>query len=165
MASTWIQRLQREVSRRQFGAASLGLLLGSRQLGAEEASPFAPELNTAKYFSSKTGGGKQFWADVWLFHDFRIQRNALTHHCRLLDGKNCRLHSGTFDECREELDAIRSRANLPAMSGRAVVVLHGLFRHRGTMAKLHKALATAGGWSVFSVGYPTTRGSVVGRYR
>ena len=35
---------------------------------------------------SKTGGGKQFWADVWFFHDWRIQRHALTGHYRLLDG-------------------------------------------------------------------------------
>jgi hypothetical protein len=41
-----------------------------------------------------------------------------------------------------------------------VIVLHGLFRHRGTMAKLRTSLAAADGFSVYSVGYPTTRGGV-----
>jgi hypothetical protein len=114
-----------------------------------------------KYITSKTGGGKQFWADVWIFYDYLIQRNALSGTCRLLDADNLRMVSGTFDACREKLDEIRKRDNLPAMEGKAVIVLHGLFRHRGTMAKLRAALASSGGFSVFSVGYPTTRGGVV----
>ena len=34
-----------------------------------------------------TMGGKQFWADELFFHQWRIQRNVLTGHYRLLDGK------------------------------------------------------------------------------
>ncbi|MGQ9575532.1 MAG: hypothetical protein ACUVUC_09450 [Thermoguttaceae bacterium] len=34
-----------------------------------------------------TLGGKQFWADELLFHQWRIQRNVLTGHCRLLVGR------------------------------------------------------------------------------
>jgi hypothetical protein len=129
---------------------------------AEEATgPFATEIDTMKYLTSKTSGGKQFWADVWIFHDYRIQRNALTETCRLLDADNLRVASGTFEACRKTLDEIRQRDKLPAMEGKAVIVLHGLFRHRGTMARLRAALAATGGYSVFCVGYPTTRGGVV----
>jgi hypothetical protein len=134
-------------------------------LAEETTGPFAPEIDAMKYLSSKTGGGKQFWADVWIFHDYRIQQNALTGNCRLLDANNLRLASGTLEACREKLDEIRKRDSLPAMEGKAVIVLHGLFRHRGTMQKLRTALAASGDFSVFSVGYPTTRGGVTDHAR
>ena len=35
-----------------------------------------------------TLGGMQFWADELFFHQWRIQRNVITGHCRLLDGKD-----------------------------------------------------------------------------
>ena len=53
------------VSRRSFGAAAVVLLFGGRRLLAEEsAGPFATEVDAMKYLSSKTSGGKQFWAEV-----------------------------------------------------------------------------------------------------
>ncbi len=109
---------------------------------------------------NKTGGGKQFWADVWFFHDWRIQCHALTGHYRLLDGANHRHASGTYEECRDKMDEIRGRDKLPPMDGRAIVVLHGLFRTRSSMATLSGALSKSGTFKTFCVGYPTTRGSI-----
>ena len=54
-----------------------------------------------------TLGGKQFWADELFFHQWRIQRNVLDGHCRLLDENNLRHASGTFDECRAALEQIK----------------------------------------------------------
>src|SRR5262249_13702408 len=107
-----------------------------------------------------TSGGKQFWADVWFFHDYRIQRHALTNHCRLLDGKNYRVTSGSFDACRTELDSIRDRDQLAPMQGKALILVHGIFRSRTAMNALSRAVKAAGVYATFSVGYPTTRGSV-----
>jgi len=150
------------MSRRKFGPAAAALLFGGRRLLAEEtAGPFATEIDAMKYLASKTGGGKQFWADVWFFRNYRIQRNSLTNGCRLLDANDLRLASGTFEACREKLDEIRQREQLPSMEGKAVLVLHGLFRNRGTMSNLRTALAAAGDFSVFCLGYPTTRGGVI----
>lgn len=114
-----------------------------------------------KNMSNMTVGGKQLWADVWFFHDWRIQRHCLTGHCRLLDGKNQRHTWGTFDTCRTQLDEIRRRDSLPLMEGKAVVVLHGLFRSRSSMSAIHKAIAGAGDYKVFSLGYPTTRAGIL----
>ncbi len=108
----------------------------------------------------KTIGGKQFWADVWFFHDWRIQRHALTGHHRLLDGANRRHHSGTYEACREKMDDIRTRDKLPAMQGKAVIVLHGLFRTRTSMLSLSQAVRDTGEYTPFCVSYPTTRGSI-----
>lgn len=109
---------------------------------------------------NKTAGGKQFWADRWFFHDWRIQRHVLTGHCRLLDGANRRHTYGSYDACRAKLEEIRRRDNLPPMQGKAVIILHGLFRTRSAMARLRAAIAEGSDYAVFCMGYPTTRGGV-----
>jgi hypothetical protein len=125
-------------------------------------SPFAmPTLDfDPTLLLSKTAGGKQFWADVWFFHEYRIQCHALDHHYRLLDGANNRLASGTFDACRDKLDEIRKAKALPAMEGKALILLHGLFRTRSAMTALCNCINAKGSYKTFCMGYPTTRGSV-----
>ena len=112
-----------------------------------------------------TLGGKQFWADELFFHQWRIQSNVLTGHCRLLDGNNLRHASGTFPQCHAKLQQIRRDRKLPPMQGKAVIVLHGLFRSRSSMDGLCKYLQQRGGYAVFNVGYPSTRREVGGHTR
>ncbi len=107
-----------------------------------------------------TLGGKQFWADELFFHEWHIQRNVFTGHCRLLDGYRLRHAWGTFAECRQKLEEIKQRRGLPPMAGRSVIVLHGLFRTPSAMDSLCQYLHQEGGYSVFNVSYPTTRASV-----
>jgi hypothetical protein len=105
-------------------------------------------------------GGKQFWADVHFFRDWRIQREVLTGHHRLLSPKNVRVAWGSLDACLAKLGEIRQAQHLPPMSGKAVVVLHGLGRSRGAMGRLAAKLREDGDYHVFNVGYPTLMGSV-----
>ncbi len=104
-----------------------------------------------------TLGGKQFWADELFFHQWRIQRNVLSGHRRLLDERNWRHTSGTFDHCRAVLEQVKRDRGLSPMTGKAVVVLHGLGRSRSSMNALCKHLREKGGYRVFSVGYPSTQ--------
>jgi hypothetical protein len=151
------------MNRREFCVA-VGASLGARRLFAQMSAVAPANANVAAEvfmnLTSATAGGKQFWADRWFFHDWRIQRHALTGHCRLLDGKNRRHASGSFDTCRKKMDEIRRRDQLAPMHGKAVIVLHGLFRTRSAMERLRAAIADGGDYSVFCLGYPTTRGSV-----
>ncbi len=150
-----------DISRREFCAAVCAVAAGGgRLLGEEAAGEAATDVPAMINVVAPTGGGKQFWADVWFFHDWRIQRNVLTGHCRLLDGRNRRYAWGTFDACRAALRKIRHRSHLPPMQGKAVVVLHGLFRSSAVMRPLCAVLANGTGYTTFNVGYPTTRGSV-----
>jgi len=113
----------------------------------------------------RTMGGKQFWADELFFHKWRIQRNVLTGHCRLLDGSDHRHASGTFSHCQSTLGEIRRTKNLPPMRGKAVVVLHGLSRSRSSMESLCRFIENRGSYSVFNVDYPSTRRNVAGHAR
>ena len=124
------------------------------RLDAEEADSMRMNL------SAPTLGGKQFWADELFFHQWRIQRNVLDEHYRLLDEDNRRHASGTFDECRAALDEIKRRQHLSRMSGKAVVVLHGLVRSRSSMDGLCRFLREQGGYQVFNFGYPSTRADI-----
>lgn len=107
-----------------------------------------------------TLGGKQFWADELLFHDWRIQCNVIDGEYRLLDGNNLRHTSGTFDQCRNKLDEIKQSRRLPPMRGTVVIVLHGLGRTRGSMDTLCRYLEQRGQWSVLNVSYPSTRRTI-----
>jgi pimeloyl-ACP methyl ester carboxylesterase len=145
--------------RRRFTQSIVALAGGlfTMQAGAEDGGARPAQLPNAV---TPTLGGKQFWGDELFFHDWHIQRNALTGHYRLLDGRNRRHAWGTFEQCQARLEAIKRDQQLPPMSGPAVIVLHGLGRNAGAMVYMAKFLREHSGYTVFNVTYPTTRGSV-----
>lgn len=133
---------------------------GGGQAAAQEAAVDSCPTPRGANVPGPTLGGMQFWADELFFHDWRIQRNVVTGHCRLLDGNAFRHASGTYEECLAALDEVKRRQNLPPMQGKGVVLLHGLADSRLAMAGMAKYLKEQGGYQVFNVGYPSTRGCV-----
>ena len=107
----------------------------------------------------KTLGGRQFWADVACFHDWRIQQNVFTKHCRLLDGFDVRQAWGTLEQCQAKLAEVRRERKLTVMSGEVVVLVHGICRSSKSMNKLKKHLR-AQGLQTYSFDYPSTRISI-----
>lgn len=148
--------------------AAVGIVLGGHQekrmkLNAEEPGAQEPgpaEKGLFEGLAMPTLGGRQFWTDERFFHEWRIQRNAVTGHCRLLDGDNLRHASGTYEHCLATLEGIKQKHDLPPMQGKAVVALHGLGRSRVSMARLCKHLKCEGGYTVFNFGYASTRASI-----
>jgi pimeloyl-ACP methyl ester carboxylesterase len=130
------------------------IVLAGRLMGQEPNGGFLAQI------PMPTLGGKQFWADELFFHQWRIQRHASSGIYRLLDERDLRYAQGTFDECRAALDKIKRQRHLPRMSGRAVVVLHGLIRSRASMDSLCRYLREKGGYNVFNVEYPSTRDDI-----
>jgi len=104
-----------------------------------------------------TGGGKQFWTDELLFHDWRIQRNAITMHCRLLDGKDVRHAWGTFEHCDTRLEEVKREGDLPPMAGKVVIAIHGLGRTRQSLKKLGDYLRQESDYTVLDMSYASTR--------
>ena len=104
----------------------------------------------------KVWGGLQFWADVYFFHDWRIQWGVLSNSYRLLDGRNYLYQTGTYEQCLEKLQQIRAEQKLPPMKGKAVVLIHGILRTRFSMSRFRKPLEEAG-YNVFIWSYPSTR--------
>jgi pimeloyl-ACP methyl ester carboxylesterase len=104
-------------------------------------------------------GGRKFWADVYLFRDFRIQQWLLSDttakYFRLLDGDDRVIAMGSEDECLAKLAALRREQKLEPLQGKAVVLLHGLARDRMVMRPLGEHLRSAG-FTPYYVGYPFT---------
>jgi pimeloyl-ACP methyl ester carboxylesterase len=105
---------------------------------------------------TQTLGGQQFWSDVVHFHKWRIQENVLTGHFRLLDPRNVRQAWGTRQECQDKLDEVSRQQGLAPMTGRVVLVLHGLGRGWSKMDVIAKTLEEAG-YAVCNISYASTR--------
>lgn len=152
----------------RVGVAALPLLLAAisaASLSAQDSPDASPEeLSDVERLNFNvplpTWGGKQLWADELHFHQWRIQRNVFTGHYRLLDGDNQRHAWGTFEQCRTRLAQIKAEKNFAPMHGKAVLLLHGLFRTRESMAGMADYLGREGGYEVFRVSYASTRGNV-----
>jgi pimeloyl-ACP methyl ester carboxylesterase len=107
-----------------------------------------------------TRGGTQLWGDVVCCGRWRIQRNVMTGHCRLLDPDDVRRAWGSQDSCQTHLNDLKRRGVVEPVHGTVVLVLHGLLGSRQQMAPLVEALEEDSTWTVISVAYPSTRASV-----
>jgi len=123
--------------------------------GRAQAAPGESNLNIPTY----TFGGKQFWSDERLYGGWRIQRNALTGHCRLLDAGDVRRAWGSYAQCKRALDeAVQSGAAvLP--SRKLCILLHGYLRSKDSFGALAGRLEAAG-FTVYSINYPSTQHSI-----
>ncbi len=110
---------------------------------------------------SPTLGGKQFWTDHAWRQGWRLQRNAITGHWRLLDVRNVRHAWGSRLACETALESEGLENTLPTTH--AVVLLHGLMRSAESMRSLGEHLANAGEGHQFSIvyfEYASSRGSI-----
>ncbi len=107
-----------------------------------------------------TLGGKQFWSDQYFFHSWRIQKNAVSGHSRLLDGNDQLLTIGSYETCHAKLEKVKLQQRVPPMRGKAVIMLHGLGRTRTSLNKLGNHLREQGGYTIFNVSYASTREAV-----
>jgi pimeloyl-ACP methyl ester carboxylesterase len=121
--------------------------------------PDGVQRQIAEEVRMRTLGGRQFWGDLQFFHGYRIQRNIFTGNYRLLDDRDWRHASGTLQMCRAKLDELRCQKKLPPMSGRGVIVLHGIVRSSKSMYTVADDLRKEG-FTVFPMEYPSTQISI-----
>ncbi len=105
----------------------------------------------------KTLGGKQFWTDVQNSGGWRVQENTLTRHFRLIDAKNVRHVSGTFEDCLQNLQSLIVSGAVSKTKGRVVIIAHGLIRSAGSMKRLGDYLERHGDFTAVYFQYASTR--------
>jgi pimeloyl-ACP methyl ester carboxylesterase len=103
-----------------------------------------------------TLGGRQVWADRYLYSGWRIQENVLTGHTRLLDPRNVRRCWGSYDGCRAVFERIRAEQDIAPHSRHLVLLVHGLGRSWASFGGLERALRDAG-YETAAISYPSTR--------
>ena len=106
-----------------------------------------------------TLGGLQFWGDEMVYCGWRIQRNVLYGHHRLLDPGNVRRAWGTYEECEEAFRSLVDPQLVRPRSVEFVILLHGLFRSRNSFKRLERYLAEQG-YEVVAIKYPSTQTSI-----
>ncbi|MEL6428250.1 MAG: hypothetical protein AAFZ87_01675 [Planctomycetota bacterium] len=142
-----LRRVPRAFSR---VAGALALLFGVHAAVACSSAGLMPNL------AVPTAGGQQLWTDVAWDGGWRVQQHVWTGHARVLDGSDVRRGWGGVDACLAAFDEARPRQG----SQRPLVVaLHGLWRSRGSLGPMKRALEGAG-FEVFDVTYPSTRGTI-----
>lgn len=138
----------------------------SESTGRSEQSPVSESESTKRKaklinVAMKTRGGTQLWTDYQHQDGFRIQRNALTGHWRLLDPKDVRRAWGTRQNCESELlgllPPVAADAEPPE---RYVVLLHGLMRSHHSMKSLGNTLDSQDCGKVIRFSYASTRSSI-----
>lgn len=153
------------------GEFRTGWLIGLSVIAAGQAScaervtvegvpPSATDSAGLVNVAAATAGGKQLWTDELIYSGWRVQRHALTGHCRLLDQRDLRMAWGDFAHCRQTLEEAKRRGDLPLMRGRVVIALHGVIRTRASMAGLCEFLEKNGGYSTLNMSYASTRGDL-----
>ncbi len=110
-------------------------------------------------FDMPTLGGLQFWADEFLYAEWRIQRNVYTGHWRLLDPDDVRRAWGNFAQCRSAFRKIRQQKHLRPDSPHLVMLIHGLGRSRDSFGNLADRLRGAG-YDSAGVNYPSLYQSI-----
>lgn len=140
--------------------------IGADDVPAEAARIVEAEIRPYSAISQSTGrsrmktlGGKQFWGDVHFFRGHKIQQNHFTGHFRLLDPRSNRITWGTKEHCEERLEKLKADQELPEMTGKAVVLVHGIGRSSGAFYAMNKQLAKSG-YTVVGFEYPSTQAKI-----
>ncbi len=103
-----------------------------------------------------TLGGKQLWADEFVCAGWRIQRNVVSSHHRLLDDQDVRIAWGTWSHCKAHFDRVAAQRDLVRPGRHLVLLLHGIFRSKDSWGPMVRALRRAG-YEAAAVNYPSTR--------
>lgn len=115
-----------------------------------------PPTDSAPTWGTPTLGGMQFWGDLHFQGGWKIQRNVLTGHCRLLDPRNFRFASGTLEECQRNLRAIGDSGRIPNDPPNIVICCHGIGRSSKSFTTMASVLKQHG-YGVVPFEYPSTR--------
>ena len=124
-----------------------------------EESALSGIVQSLQEAATQTLGGRQFWGDIRFFRGWRIQQNVFTNHCRLLDPHNRRHSHGTLKDCETALAAVRKDQQLLPMTGRAVILVHGLIRSSRSFNAMASELESED-CMVVRFDYPSTRSSI-----
>ena len=131
----------------------------AQQAEPDEAAPSSTAGETPLNLNlvAATLGGTQVWTDEFLHGEYRIQRNVLSGHYRLLDDQDRRLAWGTEDQCRTKFQQVAAEQRLEPIRGKVVILLHGLGRSKSVLTPLADVLREQGGYTPLRFGYASTR--------
>jgi hypothetical protein len=99
------------------------------------------------------------WSDERVVGDWRLQRRAGDEDvvARILDPTDQVIETGSLQTCLAQFSRLERGGQIPAVTGEAVLVLHGLGESRQSMRPLVKHLRTGLDATVMTFGYASPR--------
>ncbi len=104
-------------------------------------------------FDFFTFGGILFWEDIFFYRKWRIQRNCITGHYRLLDSWDIRRASGTFEACQKAFASYINIYELKKQPQNMTIMLHGYLDSKSIFKRLWRKLMMANS-SFAALNYP-----------
>ena len=141
-------------------ALALILPINAHELDEPGTSESAGRSQMPLNIPTWTLGGKQFWTDELIHGQWRIQRNVLSGHCRLLDPANVRRIWGSWDTCLRTWTRLKQEKKVEPLGEKVVIVLHGLGRTRSSVKNMAQYLAENSDYCVLSFSYASTRATI-----
>ena len=136
------------------------VLLAMNAHGQSEKTPATDQSDSDNWnLPFKTTGGKQLWTDVRHLAGWRIQTNKVTGHHRLIDQSDVRRAWGSLASCEKKLASQADSDQLKPVTGKLVVLVHGLNRSHKSMGLLHKHLEESG-YATINFQYASGRASI-----
>lgn len=140
---------------------ALALAAGTPQAGAagDESAATFEAFSAPPNLPLRTLGGRQFWADRFVYAGWRIQQHVYSGHHRLIDPQDIRRAWGPYAAVRAAFEEIRAKQDIAPAGSHLVLLLHGLGRTSKSFPDLAAALRAAG-YEVVAISYPSTRRGV-----
>lgn len=105
-------------------------------------------------FNFFTFGGIFFWEDIFFYQKWRIQRNCVTGHYRLLDSWDIRRASGTFETCQKAFASYISIYELKKQPQNMIILLHGYLDSKNIFRRLWRKLMMTNS-TIAAINFPT----------
>lgn len=154
-------RAQQWATRVIIGVAAVTALAGN--VLAQDVTAIAASSQPLKAHLNlplPTAGGNQVWTDHRNRAGWRVQRNALTGHWRLLDPKDIRRAWGSRGACEAALQAATQDSATISAPDHVIILLHGLMRTQRSMNSLEKHLQEQSSAQIISFSYASTRAGI-----
>jgi len=135
-------------------------LLRAGETDGGKREPKRPRIARLLEAGRTAVGERYVWSDELVFHDWRIRKNWLTDEHWVISPDGERVTNGTFQQCQASLEIIKKRESLPRMSGKMVLLLHGLGESRKSLQSMSDFLKNSGGYNVAAVVYPGMYGEI-----
>lgn len=111
-----------------------------------------------------TLGGGQFWEDLFIYNDWRIQRNLTSKVHRLLDKHDIIREEGTFTACLQEWNNYKKALDLPKRNNHLIICLHSYGQTRKIFNNFITTLKNKN-LSAESVNYPSMQRNITAQIK
>lgn len=139
----------------------IGLLIAmTNPTQGQSGEPDSEEDSIVANLKLPTLGGVQFWTDLRWWHGWRIQRNEINEHCRVLSPSNVKHYSGSRQACEAKFASIIAEQAWPDPPQKVVVCMHGLMRTHRSFSSLAKRIDKETTSTAILFGYSSTRAPV-----